>query len=395
MHLHRHTRHILRLLCTAAILIALGHPAQAGFLRGLFRQEKSQAVSTDNATIQRTVHHGNPRDAVRYDFFHARLGEKEVPIHVVRVDLNNTRLESRIVLAEEKFGKAHRLSQIARKHKALAAINGAFFSTRTRHPVGYLILDGRPLKAPLAMKERTTFGIMKDGRIQIGKPRFRRRIRPEKEYFSMVDDINKTPGDWEIVMLTREYGPAAEISTDGIGFTLSENGVVLETHPAGLAPIPEEGYLLAVGGIYKKNFMKTVPGDHITLTQTLMEPWEDIREGFGSVVSLLQGGRASFDPEAESVTAASGLRGRAPRSLAGITADNQLLLVATDGRSTGFRGITLDESIVLMKELGARDAVSLDGGGSTTLWYRDHVVNSPDGGRERPIATALLVVPRH
>jgi exopolysaccharide biosynthesis protein len=46
-----------------------------------------------------------------------------------------------------------------------------------------------------------------------------------------------------------------------------------------------------------------------------------------------------------------------------------------------------------MKALGAQDAVALDGGGSTTIWYRGQIKNRLAKGKQRPIATALLIVP--
>jgi Phosphodiester glycosidase len=60
---------------------------------------------------------------------------------------------------------------------------------------------------------------------------------------------------------------------------------------------------------------------------------------------------------------------RHPRSIVGLDADRKTLwLVAVDGRREGWsRGMTYAESGQLMKELGANDALNLDGGGSTQL----------------------------
>src|SRR5436309_2437757 len=48
----------------------------------------------------------------------------------------------------------------------------------------------------------------------------------------------------------------------------------------------------------------------------------------------------------------------------------------------------------LMVQLGARDAMNLDGGSSATMVVGGRVVNDPSDGFERPIASALLVVHR-
>jgi exopolysaccharide biosynthesis protein len=47
-----------------------------------------------------------------------------------------------------------------------------------------------------------------------------------------------------------------------------------------------------------------------------------------------------------------------------------------------------------MRSLGARDALNLDGGGSTTMAVRGEVVSVPsDPAGERPVSNGLFVVP--
>ena len=84
--------------------------------------------------------------------------------------------------------------------------------------------------------------------------------------------------------------------------------------------------------------------------------------------------------------------GRAPRTAAGVPSDGKLLLVAVTGRQAYHSiGVTLEELANLMIELGAKDAMNLDGGGSSTLVVRDYVMNTPSDGRERKVADAILV----
>jgi exopolysaccharide biosynthesis protein len=47
-----------------------------------------------------------------------------------------------------------------------------------------------------------------------------------------------------------------------------------------------------------------------------------------------------------------------------------------------------------MRWLGVRDAINLDGGGSTTLVIRGAVANRPsDKSGERPIGDAIIILP--
>ena len=87
-------------------------------------------------------------------------------------------------------------------------------------------------------------------------------------------------------------------------------------------------------------------------------------------------------------------QGRYPRAALGI-AGERLLAVACDGRTHDDAGMTLAELADALLELGATDALNLDGGGSASLVYDGRLRNRPreehgidllDG---RPIVTAV------
>ena len=87
--------------------------------------------------------------------------------------------------------------------------------------------------------------------------------------------------------------------------------------------------------------------------------------------------------------------GRYPRAALGIS-DHELIAVACDGRARTDAGLTLAELAELLVDLGAHDAINLDGGGSTSLVCGGALRNRPradfgvplSGGR--PIASALV-----
>lgn len=70
---------------------------------------------------------------------------------------------------------------------------------------------------------------------------------------------------------------------------------------------------------------------------------------------------------------------RHPRTFIGTTAGGMVYLVVIDGRFPGQGiGATIHETVEIAKLLGLRDALNLDGGGSSTLWTKEHgVVNHP------------------
>jgi MYXO-CTERM domain-containing protein len=84
---------------------------------------------------------------------------------------------------------------------------------------------------------------------------------------------------------------------------------------------------------------------------------------------------------------------RHPRTAAGFSRNRRTLtLVVVDGRTTVSIGVTLAQLANLMVDLGAHDALNLDGGGSTTMWIKsDGVVNAPSDGSQRVVANHLAI----
>ncbi|HEX5621306.1 MAG TPA: phosphodiester glycosidase family protein, partial [Solirubrobacteraceae bacterium] len=89
--------------------------------------------------------------------------------------------------------------------------------------------------------------------------------------------------------------------------------------------------------------------------------------------------------------------GRHPRAAIGI-GDSTLWVLACDGRRSRVdAGLTMTELAEAMLDLGCHVAMNLDGGGSTTLVHRRHLLNRPYSEQDqaapasRPIVTALVL----
>lgn len=92
---------------------------------------------------------------------------------------------------------------------------------------------------------------------------------------------------------------------------------------------------------------------------------------------------------------------RHPRTCACITADKHVIWLTADGRHANAAGLSLPELRQVMQWLGCRDAINLDGGGSTTMWLagqgENGVVNYPSDGKnwvrtvERPVSNVLIL----
>lgn len=87
---------------------------------------------------------------------------------------------------------------------------------------------------------------------------------------------------------------------------------------------------------------------------------------------LIEGGTI---PSAHLTAIGSHSTSRHPRSAAGITSTNHLILITVDGRTEMAAGMSCRELAEVMKELGCVNAFNLDGGGSTTLWGKGELYN--------------------
>lgn len=95
------------------------------------------------------------------------------------------------------------------------------------------------------------------------------------------------------------------------------------------------------------------------------------------------------------ITQGDGGNGYAPRTAIGQKKDGSVVLLTIDGRDLthGIMGATLrDVQDILLKQFECVNAVNLDGGSSTTMYYNNKVINKPsDGLGERAVPTIFYV----
>src|SRR4051812_27162782 len=120
---------------------------------------------------------------------------------------------------------------------------------------------------------------------------------------------------------------------------------------------------------------------------------------------LVEDGEVVFDEasDAEGFRAGSGqfdsdiTEGRHPRAAIGLGSDHVTVLACDGRRSLVDAGLTMLELAEAMRGLHCEVAMNLDGGGSTTLVHRGHLLNRPYTEQDqpapasRPIVSALLL----
>jgi len=108
--------------------------------------------------------------------------------------------------------------------------------------------------------------------------------------------------------------------------------------------------------------------------------WSDYRLVLGAGPRLLQRGKVALYPPGEGFRDKR-VYARGKRVAVGVTKHNKLLLVVVE------QPITLRQLAWVMRALGATDAIALDGGGSSFLYYRREVKVLP----KRKLTNLLVV----
>ncbi|MCK6257105.1 phosphodiester glycosidase family protein [Fictibacillus sp. KIGAM418] len=219
-------------------------------------------------------------------------------------------------------------------------------------------------------------------------------------------DFTCTDGS-ELIQYTSSYGETAD-SGVGAEAVLDAAGKVVQVRYSRGGTIPKEGSVLAGTGEAASWLQKHAKaGMKISVNKNINEDGqplkvEDSTELINGGPRLLKGGEVSLNPVEEGFHMKDnpefyyrfGER-RNPRTLAGIKPNGNLLFVTIDGHEPGWSvGANFNESAAVIKSLGAKDALNLDGGGSTTMTVGNKLKNRPsDPTGERPIGDAILLLP--
>jgi len=180
---------------------------------------------------------------------------------------------------------------------------------------------------------------------------------------------------------------------------------VSERRPPGVGrtPIPPDGAVLSFGGTTVPPPLDALQVGHVITLTVGFHPqlgsstaaWSGARDIVGGAGLLRVGGRTLADWTEEQLREGFTTE-RHPRTMIGVGSTGEIWLVTVDGRQPGHSvGMTFAELQRLADRLDLRDALNLDGGGSTTMVVGDRIVNRPsDPEGPRKVSDALLVFAR-
>ncbi|AFZ21817.1 phosphodiester glycosidase family protein [Allocoleopsis franciscana] len=334
---------------------------------------------------------------IRWRQQYVNLGESRFPVVWLEVDPKANRMSFRPMWSNPttQVGTTP-LLQMAPSWQAAAAINAGFFNRKTQFPLGAIRRDGRWFSGPIL--NRGAIAWNDQGQFKIGRLSLQETLATSTGMNLPVLFLNSGYVKAGISRYTSEWGPTYTPLTDNEILVYVQNNQVTGQLPGGMTgqtafPIPGDGYLLTLrgDGTAAAGFLNigtqvnigqgTTPTDFATYPQIL---------GAGPV--LLENRQIVLDAKAEQFSDAFSQQ-MAIRSAIGTTGSGTVIIAAIHSR-VGGRGPTLAETAQLIQQMGAIDALNLDGGSSTGLYLGGQLLDrSPATAARVHNALGLFLAP--
>ncbi len=294
----------------------------------------------------------------------------------------------------------------ARGYRVVAGINGDYYDVGNGVPLGTVMTNG-VLQSALSVNY--AIGFCADGSAVLGKPDLAFRAVPDGGEAFDLSAFNYVRHSLYGIYLydhnfnSRHSTATSEPGVDVVCSVVSGRlsiGETLTLRVDEVLPeatdtfVPEGKYVfttnLKSGEKNAAALRALTPGQTVRVSVTAADSrWNDVENMIGSLYQLVENGRVC-----------DGLiAGSAPRTAVGQRADGTLIFYTIDGRQSGYSvGATLTQVAMRLVELGCVSAMSLDGGGSTTLsvtmpdQLSSDVVNVPSEGRPRAVSNHVFLV---
>jgi len=285
--------------------------------------------------------------------------------------------------------------------RVISAVNGDFFDMTTVKGLTYgtSIIDG---EVKTAVKTSTVLGITDSGDCFIDTLNMEGAV-VYKDRKVPIDAVNRLRWVDQTMIYTPAFGKTTlntvagiDIIVKGVELPLKANkvysGVIDAIAPSSKnTEIPVDGAVISLQGKTIEQFVGATIGD--TIDFYINFDRQDLKYAVSGAPRLIKDGQPS-----EELADRKDAKERNPRTAVGIK-DNKLYMVTVDGRQPGYSdGMSLYEMTEFLLGQGVKDAINLDGGGSTAMVVRKQgdaaakLVNSPSDGRERYVGNSIQLV---
>ncbi len=355
------------------------------------------------------------QDGVEYAEVTRGTKEEPIRINLLKLDLKKVRLD--VVHALDAAIGLEKTSSIASRHGAFAAINAGFFKKGKGFDgdaAGVMQIDGKLISESFADRVSLVLNNEKK-RTKVSIERITANLFVS--YSSIINKllgVNRASEKDDIIIFTPEFKqtpPSTEKLTDFIfsgckygckkvEVIESKGGIVIAADMFVLRLDEAKHDYLAE---YLRNQAKEISPKWFAIIKTLvtsnsknLKKIYESEDIVGGVPQLIKDGKIAITWQEEKI-GKEFVETRHPRTAVAKLKDGKFLMVTVDGRQAGFSvGMNLNELAEFLLEIGATDAMNLDGGGSTTMFLDGKTMNKPsDKEGERSVSDAILVTLRN
>ncbi len=331
-------------------------------------------------------------------------------VYILQADLREPLLKiDTIIGSDGTLNKNQNVTEMARRTRAVAAINGDYFQMMTSgRTIGLAYSGGKLVESPARRNDMYGFGLTIDKAPLIEIFDFAGHVTAANGESFILAGINKpdyllpsglSSDEGALNLYNPLWGKTSRGRLSGLTGVVEavvQDGVVqrvLTDQPG--VPIPANGYILQGHGAAAQFILDNLqPGSAVSYTYTVAPGGNNIFAAVGGQALLVEDGQlpAYFTQN---------ITGKHARTAVGVSRDgNNLYLVAvekyTDPRAGVVSvGMTQEELAQFLITIGVWRAVNLDGGGSTTLVARHlgdfdaSLINQPQGSSQRQVPDAL------
>ncbi len=317
-------------------------------------------------------------------------------INVIRIDLKDEYTELKGLINPSGIPNRDKVTSLVNKHNAVAAVNGDYFNyAPLPSAMGSLINNGEVISSPVEIAYKLPSFYLTESNIGVVDYLDRRIVVTSlvNGQQIVVNTLNKVTPNFDTVTLLNNHWGTKSIGSrfhNDLTEALIVDGVVQEIRTGGEAfniP-PSNAYVLAVRG---DKLSSLIVNTRVSLEVETTPNVDDIKFAIGGGNIILKNGELSLTNIID--------KSNEPRTGIAINKENtQLMLVTIDGRDSSFKGVRQEMFGAILRNLGAYNALNLDGGGSTTMAIKPvgddkaQLVNKPSDGGERSVVNAVGVI---
>lgn len=299
------------------------------------------------------------------------------PVYSIEADLRQANLALRPIWTNPSTVTGITpLITLAAQWQSTIAINAGFFNRNNRLPLGAMRYEGRWLSGPILGRGAIAWN--DTGEVYFGRLALQQTITTNTGQQFPINTINSGYVQAGIGLYTPDWGPTYTPILDNETIVVVANNQVVSHQAGGAAgaiaiAIPQDGYVLATRA-YATAVNALPPGTQVEYSSvTVPETFAAYPHIMGGGPLLVVNRTVVLNAEAEQFSQAFANQA-APRSAIGKTADGRLLMVTVHHRPNG-NGLSLSQMADIMVQLGATDALNLDGGSSSSLYFSGALIN--------------------